>query len=484
MKGEILHQVLRIIKNVFRNRGRNFAIMAVLTISFMLGILMLNSYVLSNSQIEYAKQNLGTKLTLQVSQDYLEQFFGGEGKKGSEQYSQNPYLFSENITPDILSGKHIIRAERIVTGEAQVEDMVSPMQQFFEQQGKFSEVQEGGKGEAIDIEQKETADLEERYYWPLPVIGVTNLEGLPEFENGRLELVEGEPFREYDVDKNICVVSKDFADANNLTVGSDLTINGYTLNIKGTFENVNLGEETSDAEMKVSSLDNIYVPLRTARVLLSLEEDELASVIFTVDSYDNVDTVIQQTESTIREYGLAEKLSITSNAAQFENTVSSIESVKDVSLIGLLSAFGAGFIIILSSMFVSVRGRAREIGTMKAIGFSNSGIIKQFLIESLTICVIALVIGLILISVANDFLVQNFVFELAERSSDQPQNWEAWEANQLAAAPDITHNWQTSMDYRSILYAFLASILVCLIGTGIPAILIARLKPADVIRFE
>ena len=45
-------------------------------------------------------------------------------------------------------------------------------------------------------------------------------------------------------------------------------------------------------------------------------------------------------------------------------------------------------------------------------------------------------------------------------------------------------NWQTSMDYKTILYALLASMLVCLVGTAIPAISIARLRPADVIRFE
>ena len=70
-----MNSIIRIIKNVFRNKGKNIALMAVLTICFMLGILMINVYVLSNSQIEYAKQTLGTKLTLQVSEEYLKGFF-------------------------------------------------------------------------------------------------------------------------------------------------------------------------------------------------------------------------------------------------------------------------------------------------------------------------------------------------------------------------------------------------------------------------
>ena len=58
-----------------------------------------------------------------------------------------------------------------------------------------------------------------------------------------------------------------------------------------------------------------------------------------------------------------------------------------------------------------------------------------------------------------------------------------WDMQQIAA-PNIVSNWQTSMDYKTILYALLASMLVCLVGTAIPAISIARLRPADVIRFE
>jgi len=435
--------------------------------------------VLSNSQIEYAKQTLGTQLILEVSEEYLKEFF--EGTKGSEQYSEIPYFFSENVVDEILSDQYILSAEKIVIGSSQLEDLVSPLQLLWEEQGKFTGFKKGGKGEAIDIENAES-DFSERIYWEFPIIGVSNLENLPDFENGRLELVGGEYFEEYDLEKNVCVVSNDFADANNLTLGSSMVVNGWTIYIKGIFKNVSLKDEPSDGEIKMAGLDNIYMPLKTSRTLLSLEDDALNIVGFIVDSYDNVNITLEEAEATIEESGLGEKLAITSNATQFENTVYSIESVKGISLIGLFSAFGAGFIIVLSSMFVSVRGRAREIGTLKAIGFSNSGIIKQFLIESLAICIIALLIGLILISLTNNFLINNLILQVADTGAGQPGLYD-WEIQQIAA-PNITANWQTTMDYRTILYALLASILVCLVGTAIPAISIARLRPADVIRFE
>ncbi len=474
-----MNSIIRIIKNVFRNKGKNIALMAVLTICFMLGILMINAYVLSNSQIEYAKQTLGTKLTLQVSEEYLKGFFNE--KKGSEQYREAPYSFSENVVDEILADQHILSAEKTVIGTFQSEDLISPLQLLWEEQGKFMDFKKGGKGKAVESENDES-DLTERIYWEYPIIGVSNLENLPDFETGRLELVEGKYFEEYDLEKNVCIVSKDFADANNLTIGSSIVVNGWTIYIKGIFENVSLKEDPSAGELKMAGLDNIYMPIKTSRTLLSLEDDALTIAVFTADSYDNVNTALEEAEATIEESGLGEKLAITSKAIQFETTVSYIETVKSISLIGLFSAFGAGFIIVLSSMFVSVRGRAREIGTLKAIGFSNSGIIKQFLIESLTICTSALLIGLILISLTNNFLINNLILKVADTGADQAAMYD-WEMQQIAS-PNIMANWQTSMDYKTILYASLASILVCLVGTAIPAISIARLRPADVIRFE
>lgn len=474
-----MNSIIRIIKNVFRNKGKNIALMAVLTICFMLGILMINVYVLSNSQIEHAKQTLGTKLTLQVSEEYLREFF--KETKGSEQYSEVPYFFSKNVVDEILADQHILSAEKIVIGTFQSEDLISPLQLLWEKQDKFTDFKKGGKGEAVPGENDKN-DLFERIYWEFPIIGVSSLENLPDFETGRLELVEGEYFEEYDLEKNVCVVSNDFADANNLTLGSSIVVNGWTIHIKGIFENVSLKEESTAGELKMAGLDNIYMPLKTSRTLLSLEDDALNIVGFTADSYDNVNIALEEAEATIEESGFGEKLIISSNTAQFETTVSSIETVKSISLIGLFSAFGAGFIIVLSSMFVSVRGRAREIGTLKAIGFSNSGIIKQFLIESLTICTIALLIGLILISLTNNFLINNIILKVADTGADQAAMYD-WGMRQIAA-PNIMANWQTSMDYRTILYASLASMLVCLVGTAMPAISIARLRPADVIRFE
>ena len=61
-----------------------------------------------------------------------------------------------------------------------------------------------------------------------------------------------------------------------------------------------------------------------------------------------------------------------------------------VSLIALLVA-GIG---IMNIMFVTVKERTREIGVRKAIGATNGMILGQFLMEAVTICFFAGIVGL------------------------------------------------------------------------------------------
>ncbi len=61
----------------------------------------------------------------------------------------------------------------------------------------------------------------------------------------------------------------------------------------------------------------------------------------------------------------------------------------------------------MNIMFVSVKERTKEIGVRKALGATSKMILTQFLMESITICIIGGGTGLILAYGASIF-VQNF----------------------------------------------------------------------------
>ena len=75
--------------------------------------------------------------------------------------------------------------------------------------------------------------------------------------------------------------------------------------------------------------------------------------------------------------------------------------------ITLLSLIVGG-IGIMNIMFVSVKERTREIGVRKAIGATRGMILSQFLMEAVTICLIAGLVGLLIAYVSSIFINKIF----------------------------------------------------------------------------
>ncbi len=76
--------------------------------------------------------------------------------------------------------------------------------------------------------------------------------------------------------------------------------------------------------------------------------------------------------------------------------IDNLKGVKFAAIfIALITLLGAS-IGLMNIMLVSISERTREIGTRKAIGAKSTSIIKQFLVEALTICIIGGFFGILL----------------------------------------------------------------------------------------
>lgn len=68
-------------------------------------------------------------------------------------------------------------------------------------------------------------------------------------------------------------------------------------------------------------------------------------------------------------------------------------AIKTVGLlISVLLAFGASFAV-ANTMYGAVASRAREIGTLRALGFSRANVLTSFLVESLLLCLAGAFLG-------------------------------------------------------------------------------------------
>ena len=86
-------------------------------------------------------------------------------------------------------------------------------------------------------------------------------------------------------------------------------------------------------------------------------------------------------------------MSMESITEQMDNMMSTINTA--LSVIAGISLLVGG-IGVMNIMLVSVTERTREIGTRKALGATNGNIRMQFVVESVIICLVGGIIGIIL----------------------------------------------------------------------------------------
>lgn len=142
------------------------------------------------------------------------------------------------------------------------------------------------------------------------------------------------------------------------------------------------------------------------------------------------------------------------NSAEIQEAVSSTAKtfswlLGSIAFISLL----VGGIGIMNIMLVSVTERTREIGIRKAIGANNRDILSQFMIETVVICIIGGVMGIILGAI-------------------------------ITIALSKFAGWSTKISFFSIALAFIFSALIGVFFGLWPARKASKLNPIDALRYE
>jgi putative ABC transport system permease protein len=127
-------------------------------------------------------------------------------------------------------------------------------------------------------------------------------------------------------------------------------------------------------------------------------------------------------------------------------------------LVAFVMAIGAVFGA-LNTMYSAVAARAREIATMRALGFGAASVILSFMLESLLISLVGGIIGCIAVLPLNGFTAGTM-------------NWQTF--SHLAFAFRVT----PSLLVAGIVFA----LLMGLVGGVLPAVRAARLKVAHALR--
>jgi putative ABC transport system permease protein len=292
---------------------------------------------------------------------------------------------------------------------------------------------------------------------------------------------------------DVAIVGASLAAKNKLSVGSTFTAWKTTITVVGIY---NSGSTFADSD--------VLMPLATVQKLAGAT-NEVTSATVVVNTIDNVASVDKAITKT-----LGSSADVTSTQATIQSQLAPLNSVRTISTYTLIGAIIGAAIILLLSMLMIVRERRREVGVLKALGAPNRSIISQFISESTTFTVLGAIVGFVagvLISspitsalvsanggssASPGGFVRNFggsgggAFRGAGSGFTPPSGAGAGAGGQFrfGGISNTLTQIHTSAGWSTLVFAFVAAIVIAALGSTVAAATIVRIRPAEVLRSE
>jgi ABC-type antimicrobial peptide transport system permease subunit len=140
----------------------------------------------------------------------------------------------------------------------------------------------------------------------------------------------------------------------------------------------------------------LFMPIDTFRSIYGTDRG-ISWVFVRVDSADNVAAVAERLRETVGEVA---DILVPKHAAVFTATTGRL--VARLAAVGGLLAVFLMVAVVFFVLLMQVRERAREIGTLKAIGAGNGGVTVQFLTEAVAFSFLGGIFGLVVFRLAGE----------------------------------------------------------------------------------
>jgi putative ABC transport system permease protein len=157
-----------------------------------------------------------------------------------------------------------------------------------------------------------------------------------------------------------------------------------------------------------------------------------------------------------------------------ENAETTLAQTQSVAVQEIIVAVAATSLIVLFVMLYTVRERTKEIGTLKAIGFSNWTVMSQFMLEGVLLSLLAGVVGIIIASVAAPAL-SGLLLPAVNQSTF---------GRGFTSMADPAATASTTLTPQLILIALGAAVLLGAVGSLYPSWRASKTRPAEAMRYE
>ena len=235
------------------------------------------------------------------------------------------------------------------------------------------------------------------------------------------------------------VLGKIAADNEEKEVGDTILLDDKEFDIVGIYESGNSYQDPGG----FTSLDNSQK--------LSDDEGKVSTIYIKVDKDADVETVEKRIDD---EYG--DNLTTISSLSDLDMVKNMIDMLNGASLAISILAVVIGAVGIINTMLTSVYERTRELGVLKAVGWSDGKILLMIIGESIVITIVAGIIGSIAGIIGVEFIVLSNIMPLL--------------------TPIYTVN--------IFVQAFSIALFVGIIGGIYPALKAVKLPPTEALRYE
>jgi len=360
--------------------------------------------------------------------------------------------------------------------------------------------------------------------------GVRSAE-LFEVEEGVIELVAGRMFSEEEAStlSYTALVSENFAQINNLHIGSSFTLHNMILDIRDTdvhdirlydneenllaqrsydFEVIGIfvpnvefdtGDEWMDLQFQEEMENRIYTPNAVAlaaavyqieqNIIMdpgdaNLDEDPADTLwfhnIYVLHDPSEMDSFKRAVLEIVPEFH-----TVTNTSDAYDRIAASMETLEMLSTGVLWASVAASIVILTLLITLSLRGRRREIGILLALGERRGRIVFLTAFEILVIALVAvsfsLIVGNFISGGISETMLRNGL--IAGQMQDfgmSFSNLDFMGFSNSATIDEVMASYDTSLTASMIATFFVATIGTVLAATIAPMLYILRLNPRKI----
>lgn len=302
--------------------------------------------------------------------------------------------------------------------------------------------------------------------------------------SGNVTIKDGRMITEEDSD--VCVISEELAEKNNLSVGNRIQFNDRRDVENATvFEAEIVGIYRAQQKMTPVMSGDTYRSENMIFTDLGFPEKAEGSTsgalyekayfkVADVNQYDEIKKEIQKVDIGWERYDLID------NNGNIDTMSQNFNDLENVSQILVIVVAGASLIILFLVFVFWMKGRVQEIGILLALGTPKIKILGQILLEAFMIAVTAVFFSFMAAPATSKMTADYLVEQQVQKADEQSVLEEGKIAKSAEDSEETVTGVSVAVTPELMLYDWLGVAMLVVISVGAAGILIARKNPKDI----